>query len=398
MPTILNFRGFCLVGAICVGLPSSVVATGSNRTEEAILDIKLGHYETAYDYLSQQSNVSDPQAEFWLGVLHHHGKGAPRNLEKAVFHYRESAMLGNPDGQNNLGLMYRDGLAAKASRIEAYAWFLVAERQGSAIAKSNRRDLHIELSAAEVRRAKTHASKLSEAIRKRIADHEEHKRLALLKHPVQATDRKQDRDAEALNPDSVIRPAADRVTAFDASPLPTSPASARLPERSSPVQVRAVEEQREVALDMRQMNDPSRSEAVKKTGQRSDSFEERIKPHALRTLGAPDRSVTRPEKRVQGTVSSGFGQAYRVQVGIFRDPKGIQRILDWAEQSGLESDSTRVRPDSDLFRVRVGHYATAQEAAALKAKVNQTFKVQSVVVKWKAPKGLETAMTSKTPN
>ena len=59
------------------------------------------------------------------------------NYAEAVRYYREAAMMGLSEAQNNLGVMYKDGQGVAQDYAEAVRWFKEAAEQGNVLAQSN---------------------------------------------------------------------------------------------------------------------------------------------------------------------------------------------------------------------------------------------------------------------
>lgn len=75
-----------------------------------------------------------------LGFLYENGLGVARNPERAADCYREAALKGDPRGQMNLGRAYLDGMGVKIDLIEAYKWFILAQRNGEPAVEKYLRD------------------------------------------------------------------------------------------------------------------------------------------------------------------------------------------------------------------------------------------------------------------
>jgi TPR repeat protein len=75
-----------------------------------------------------------------LGFLYEHGLGVARNPERAASCYQEAAMKGDPRGQMNLGRAYLDGAGVKMDLVEAYKWFILAQRNGEMTVEKYLRD------------------------------------------------------------------------------------------------------------------------------------------------------------------------------------------------------------------------------------------------------------------
>jgi uncharacterized protein len=70
-----------------------------------------------------------------LGLVYQRSESIPGHLDLALKCFREAAAKNDGRAQANLGLMYRDGRGVQKDLMEAYKWFLLAERRGSPIAR-----------------------------------------------------------------------------------------------------------------------------------------------------------------------------------------------------------------------------------------------------------------------
>ncbi len=131
-------------------------------------------------YLNGQSvTQSDSEARRWfefavnhgsgdghlnLSHLYFEGKGAPKDLSKALDILTKGAMLGHTTSQGELArrLAAADGVAGDP--IEACAWYDVAVRGGDDDAKPGRDALYRSLSAAQVSAARARATVLASQI------------------------------------------------------------------------------------------------------------------------------------------------------------------------------------------------------------------------------------------
>lgn len=97
----------------------------------------LGHYYESdrLDYLNAQkwfrvaaTKGQHAGAQYKLAQLYLNGRGVENNLPNAMKWFRLSADGGDPRGQYFLGVAHRDGWERKPDFIEAYKWFLLANR------------------------------------------------------------------------------------------------------------------------------------------------------------------------------------------------------------------------------------------------------------------------------
>ena len=72
-----------------------------------------------------------------LGVMYRDGKGVTQDYAEAVKWFRKAAEQGNESGQLNLGVMYRDGKGVTQDHAEAVKWFRKAAEQGDASGQLN---------------------------------------------------------------------------------------------------------------------------------------------------------------------------------------------------------------------------------------------------------------------
>jgi len=61
-----------------------------------------------------------------LGLIYADGLGVPQNYATAVKWYRKAAEQGHAIAQSNLGVMYRDGEGVSRDYVEAHKWFSLA--------------------------------------------------------------------------------------------------------------------------------------------------------------------------------------------------------------------------------------------------------------------------------
>ena len=66
-----------------------------------------------------------------LGMVYYEGKGAPRNIDKAVAHLSRAVELGDAEAAIRLGKMYEYGIGVKADETEAALWYTRGAELGS---------------------------------------------------------------------------------------------------------------------------------------------------------------------------------------------------------------------------------------------------------------------------
>lgn len=78
--------------------------------------------------LAEQGDASQ---QYWLGNLYKYGWGTPRDEEKALYWYRESAKQNNSEGQLKVGMAYYDGAGVNQDYERARYWFLKSAEQNN---------------------------------------------------------------------------------------------------------------------------------------------------------------------------------------------------------------------------------------------------------------------------
>ena len=79
-----------------------------------------------FEELKVLSAKGDAALQHELAFCYHHGHGAIRDVERAVFWYEKSARQGFAEAQNELGLCYYNEIGVRRDDIEACAWWSLA--------------------------------------------------------------------------------------------------------------------------------------------------------------------------------------------------------------------------------------------------------------------------------
>ena len=96
---------------------------------EAGLGVRQDYLEAARWYrkaLECGSAPSRDAAAVHLGVLNAEGLGVERDDAAAVEMFKQAAAAGEPSGQFNLALMYRNGRGTAKNDVQAYKWLLLS--------------------------------------------------------------------------------------------------------------------------------------------------------------------------------------------------------------------------------------------------------------------------------
>ena len=72
--------------------------------EEGIQQHKKGHNRKAFDYYTKASELGNSEAHYHLAWLYQNGEGIEKDMGKAIHHYEEAAIGGNPYARYSLGV------------------------------------------------------------------------------------------------------------------------------------------------------------------------------------------------------------------------------------------------------------------------------------------------------
>ena len=87
----------------------------------------------AFDWCIANQELNDPEIWTDLGLMYEY-----ESEEEAAFWYSKAAKQGNPNAQNLLGLMWKNGNCEEGENFdEAYFWYRKAAEQGHAEAQTN---------------------------------------------------------------------------------------------------------------------------------------------------------------------------------------------------------------------------------------------------------------------
>jgi hypothetical protein len=129
MKTLLIILPFVLL------LWSAVCFAG--EFEDGLAAYKRGDYKTAVATWTIGANKGDAKAQNNLGLMYAQGLGVPHDDKEAVSWFRKAAEKGDAEAQNNLGLTYAKGLGVPHDDKEAVSWFRKAAEEGYAEAQDN---------------------------------------------------------------------------------------------------------------------------------------------------------------------------------------------------------------------------------------------------------------------
>ena len=120
-----------------VFLSLSVVCAAAAGLEDGAAAYTKGDYVRAWFELKPLAERGNPEAQWYLGVMSHDGKGTPKNYEEAVKWFRKAVEQGYAKAEFNLGVMYRRGLGVEQDDAEAVRLYREAAEKGHLDAQYN---------------------------------------------------------------------------------------------------------------------------------------------------------------------------------------------------------------------------------------------------------------------
>jgi TPR repeat protein len=127
------------------GIPNDPIAT-RNAQDELGGIYYTGDKHVAKDrkkamfWFEKAARAGHPHAQRMVGYLLQLNK----SYTEALPWLKTAAEQGNVDAQNDLGVVYANGLGVPKSRTNAIAWYLRAYKQGDPYAKENLRKLGVD--------------------------------------------------------------------------------------------------------------------------------------------------------------------------------------------------------------------------------------------------------------
>ena len=112
--------------------------------EVGVRAAEAGDFETALREFRALAAIGDPRGENGLGVLYLRGHGLERNLERAVALFRSAAEKGLRAAEKNLGELYAEGVGVPRDDALASHWFGLAAAKGDPGAQLSLGVMHAE--------------------------------------------------------------------------------------------------------------------------------------------------------------------------------------------------------------------------------------------------------------
>lgn len=84
-------------------------------------------YEKAFTNYQKAADLNNLEAKYKLGVMHHYGRGVPKDIDKALVWYTKAAEEDHIEAMNSLGVIYYD----KEKYKEAKIWYIKAAEKNN---------------------------------------------------------------------------------------------------------------------------------------------------------------------------------------------------------------------------------------------------------------------------
>lgn len=118
-----------------------------NEEDELVISDKMDILTKGFYYKALKGNM---EAQFSLGYRYHKGRGAVKDIKKALYWYNESAKKGSSNAMNQIGYIF---LKQKKDKIMALDWFEKAAKKGNLVAMENAAHLYSDKETEDVEQA-----------------------------------------------------------------------------------------------------------------------------------------------------------------------------------------------------------------------------------------------------
>ncbi len=136
-----------------------------DKAAAVVLEEKLSR-KSRFDECQRLASSGDAAMRHELAFCYLHGRGATRDIVKAIFWLRKSARQGFAEAQNELGLCYYNEIGVKYDKTEACAWWSLA----APAHEQAKASLDYVVADTEKRLTKEAFSEFIETVRRRAAE------------------------------------------------------------------------------------------------------------------------------------------------------------------------------------------------------------------------------------
>ena len=133
---------------------------GSGGSQPAV-DATEGHaafeerdFDEAFEILEPHAEAGDADAQFKVGFMYLHGRGANRDYDLAVKWIGKAGEQGHAEAQYNMAMNYNLGRGVPEDLVQAHMWATMASAQGYRAAGELKEDTAARMSEDQVREAR----------------------------------------------------------------------------------------------------------------------------------------------------------------------------------------------------------------------------------------------------
>ena len=138
-----------LLTAAALTLALSVSFPATAGCDAGIAAYKKNEFATALRELTPDAEAGDAKAQYYMGLLHGHGYGVPKNPAAAADWFRKAAEQGMAEAQFDLGHLYRRGEGVPQDDLKAVDWWQKAADQGNTFAQSSLAGMYLDGNGVE---------------------------------------------------------------------------------------------------------------------------------------------------------------------------------------------------------------------------------------------------------
>ncbi len=121
-----TFASLALIAALCAGFTLGLTAPAWADFNAGVAAYKWGAYATAYREWHPLAKQGNAKAQNNLGIMYSEGLGVPQDDAEALQWYRKAAEQGDAKAQNKLGAMYDEGRGVPQDYAQAHMWYNLA--------------------------------------------------------------------------------------------------------------------------------------------------------------------------------------------------------------------------------------------------------------------------------
>lgn len=134
----LNMKKYLLACAVAMMLQTAYAAPQNQAIyAQAAAAANKQDYASALKLLRPLANKGDATAQNNLAVMYEDGMGVKQDFKQALYWYQKAANNGLAEAQFNTGLFYAQGKGTKTDMVQAAKWYQLAAKQGHADAQNN---------------------------------------------------------------------------------------------------------------------------------------------------------------------------------------------------------------------------------------------------------------------